>query len=214
MEDKNLKSTICNHIKDLQLLVNIANGFPGWLILRNLDWEYIQQSTFDNAHIQKYHTPANLIGKTIDDIFPKHITKYYKKCALTAIDLDKEIIENKTYSATGEKHIELFYNKPFKNKPQGKIIGVMAYTVNISFLKQTASQLFNINNNHLNSRTIAIQKIYCYLQNYKEPFKEVLGFIDGIEKNIISDKNKIIISQVRDHLKILLINVNEILKLI
>ncbi len=209
MDQLNLKTIIYEHAQHLGLIQDIINGFPGIILIRNLNLKFIGKNDLNSIFAQKYYLPTNIIGKTTYDLFPKHISKYITNNLLNVLDSDKEIVKNKTYSTTGKKYYELYKAKPIK--VQNKIIGIMSYTVNINYLKQTTIKLFNTNKD-LSKQAINIQKIYHNLQIYQEPFKELLGFTNKIQANIINDKNKDLIINLKEHLETLLNNFNVILK--
>ena len=212
MSKQQLKNSFLASTNNFKKMMDIINGFPGISYWVNKEGMYLGHSVFSNKDLQTYKIPSNLVGKSISDIFPKDVTKYYMDCIIEVIGSDMEVVKNNTYSTKGEKLEDvLYYNKPLKDENE-KIIGAVGSIVDINFVKKTARALLTTNDS-LNKQTKAMQEIYYNSQNsLEEPLKEILLLINYIEAKTVNNNSKDLIVEMKNYLKILLDNSNDILK--
>ncbi|MGD0465801.1 MAG: hypothetical protein ABSA84_03830 [Gammaproteobacteria bacterium] len=212
MKEQSLQNAFLTQTKNFQQILDIINGFPGITYWVNKEGIYIGHNVFSNKDLQEYKIPPNLAGKSVGDIFPSEVTKYYMDCIIESIDSDVEVIKNKTYSTTGEKlQAVLYYNRPLKDE-NTKTIGAIGNIIDVDYFKKTSIRLLSTNNS-LDKQTKAMLEIcYGFSNSFKESFEEVLLLIKHIETNTTNNHNKELITEMKNYLKILLNNCNDVLK--
>ena len=190
------KNIFIKQQKSFEFLLNILNGLHGITYIMNLEGKYLGHSTFNEQQAKKYQVPNYFVGKNIYDIFPKKIAKYYLNFALEAVLQDKQVELHETYSSTGIKYNELFYNKPLKNK-NNEIVGIIGQVIDITFLKNQK--------NHM---------VYYDLkpcQKFKNPtlimlLQQINVMINSMQQKLLTDdsENKCFIAKIKHILKFLL----------
>lgn len=197
---------ISAHIKDLYFIKQILHGVTGGVVARDLNDTYIQVQ-LDALNIQKYNAASLVIGRTVYESCNKKVACYYKVCGENAINSNKVFISKKVYSPLGQEYEGLLYFYPYKDQ-QNNIIGCVSYNIDIVYLKNTANFLFNKSN-------INLKKLYYNLVGYKELFCEIITIINKINlKYIINDNNIVLIQHLKNHLNILLNNLNSICQML
>ena len=188
------KNIFIKQQKSFEFLLNILNGLHGITYIINIEGKYLGHSTFNEHQLKKYKVPNYFVNKYICDLFPKKIADNYLNFALEAVLQDKQIELQETYSSTGIKYNELFYNKPLKNK-NNKIIGIIGQIIDINFLKdQKDLVIYDLKScqQFKNSTLILLQKISLLINRMQQ------------SPSIYNNDNKCLIAEVKHILKYLI----------
>lgn len=188
------KNIFIKQQKSFEFLLNILNGLNGITYIIDIGGKYLGHSTFNEQQLKKYQVPSYFVGKTVYELFPKKIANNYLNFALEAVLQNKEVELQETYSSTGIKYNELFYNKPLKNK-NNETIGIIGQIIDINFLKNQKDR-------------IVYDLKSC--QKFKNPtlilLQQINILINRMQQNVVIDNNdnKRLTAEVKNILKFLL----------
>ena len=213
----NIESTKSNHTKLApenmfsQLLMSVINELPGFIYWKNKKGVYLWHNILKEEDRKKYQWPYSIAGKTDYDLFPHSIAELCKGHDLETMLSENEIIKKEiSYSLTGKTYIQLSFKKALKDD-QGKIIGIVGNLIDVSPIKNRKMQL--VNNIYKNNFKRQIKTISDNLQIYiKEPLKEVLLLVNLLATNEDKNDNLVLISEIKNFIKTLFNDFDNILK--
>lgn len=190
------KNIFIKRQQNFAILLNILNSLHGITYIINIEGKYLGHSTLNEQQIKKYQVPNCFVGKNVYDLFPKKIANNYLNFALETVRQNKQLELYETYSSTGIKYNELFYNKPLKNK-NNEIIGIIGHVIDISFLKnQKDLVIYNLkscqkfNNSiliQLQHISILINRMQQNVARYDSDNKSFIAEVKNILKDLIDD---------------------------
>lgn len=188
------KNIFIKQQKSFEFLLNILNGLNGITYIIDTEGKYLGHSKFNEQQVKKYQVPSYFVGKNVCELFPKKIANNYLNFALEAVLQNKQIELYETYSSTGIKYNELFYNRPLKNK-NNETIGIIGQIIDINFLKNQKDR-------------IVYDLKPC--QKFKNPtlmlLQQINILINRMQQNvaICNNNNKPLTAEVKNILKFLL----------
>jgi PAS domain S-box-containing protein len=117
-------------------LKTIIESVPGYLYQKDINGVYTKAND-DTLKILHLKSEREIIGKTDYDLFPKSEADQFRKADLEVIKTGQQIIvEEHDVSRHGKILTQLSIKKPLRNK-NGKIIGIIGNTIDITNLKDS-----------------------------------------------------------------------------
>lgn len=122
----------------------IIDNLPGDVYWKNLEGVYlgINAHGIESLNRMGFNLEADdIIGKTDYDLFGQETAELFRKNDLEIIQKGhKQSKEEITVSPSGERIIQISIKQPLKN-PDGRIVGIVGNTVNITYLKKIEADL-------------------------------------------------------------------------
>ncbi|MFN3235119.1 MAG: ATP-binding protein [Gammaproteobacteria bacterium] len=191
MSRKTIRKDTAFHakIKELELenhtlksqLSGLLQATPGSIYCKDLNGCYISA----NIHALKMvhlNSEEEIIGKTDFDLFNASEAEIFRQVDLEVIEHDKEITkEESVKSPEGRELIQLSTKKPLKDE-NGKIIGIVGNTVDISYLKDIEKKLIEAKE----KAELAAKAKIEFLANMSHDVKTPLGGMVGMAELLLT----------------------------
>jgi len=143
-EINNLKKTIMQKDAEISQLKILIDTIPGDIYWKDKNGVYIGMSARGRESLHKmgfkWHL-EDIVGKTDYDLFDKNIAEEYRKHDSEVLQKGIEIAkEEPVMSPSGAKIIQLSTKQPLRNR-QGKVVGIIGNTIDITYLKQLEKEI-------------------------------------------------------------------------
>jgi len=114
----------------------IINELPGSIYWKDRDGIYLGRNCTSAESLKAMNFSDDVIGKTDYDLFPKNMADQFRLHDLEVIETAKEISKEEiSYLSSGDEIIQLSTKCPLYDR-EGRIIGIVGNTVDITKLKK------------------------------------------------------------------------------
>ena len=191
---------------------NVLSSLPGSVYWKDLKGVYLGANEYA-AKKAGVSSVKELIGKTDYDLFSKIQADQFRKNDKKVVQKGKELKwEEKSVSPIdGKPFIQLSSKKPLKDI-QGKIIGVIGNTINISELKKTQEELKIAKQKAEEASELKSQFIMNMQHDLRTPASGVAAMLEILANKEIDSDKKETLEEIADSSRKLLNILNAILE--
>ncbi len=170
------------------LLKKICDNLPGRLFCKNTEGIYLFSNRDNTKCIQisareEAKTLEDFQGKTDVDIFPTEMAKMFREGDLEVICARKSTVREYTYPNERGLHTTESVNKIPLYDDQGRIIAVMGYCFDITYLKSLETKVKN-------AGVAKIEFIRHMQHDTKTPFTGIIGLTNLLLKDETDSEKK------------------------
>ncbi len=143
-ELERLKHIIEQQELEIVRLKSVIDNLPGSIYWKDIDGKYLGNNKFARDKMVGLDLAESVIGKTDYDLFAKEVAEEFRKNDLEVIDNNSEISREETTTLSDGREIFQLSRKRPLHDTNGKVIGIVGNTVDITELKTTQDKLRNV----------------------------------------------------------------------
>ncbi|MCP0913307.1 ATP-binding protein [Legionella sp. 27cVA30] len=214
-----LKIKIAEQESKITQLTNLINILPGDIYWKDVEgiWAGVNkrcvQSLYRMGFIKK-GIESEVLGKTDYQLFDPKTAHAYRQNDLEVMEKKIELTrEETTQLPTGEKIILLSTKRPFQDK-EGKVVGVVGNTIDISYLKKIEAELKEATKKAEASSLAKTEFLENMSHDIRTPLCGVIGMADLLLEKALNEEQKQYAEWIHDCSEQLLTLLNSILDIV